>query len=352
MKERVRLGFVGVGSMAQCAHLRSYVTVPDCDVVAIAEPRERTGRRVAERYGVPSVYTGSDEMLAREKLDGIVACRHFGQHGAMVPELLKARLPLFIEKPLADTVEQGERLADAVDKSGTWVMVGYHKRSDPATMYAKDEIEHLDFSGALGNMNLVRVSMPPGDWIQGGFDDLIREEDVPAVPDMPLPAGMDRQTAETYFHVVNYYVHQVNLIRHFLGESFEVAYADPSGVLMAGHSDSGVCCSLEMGAYRTTVDWQEAVLVAFERGYVKVDLPAPLVRRRPGRVEILRDPGGGERPVVETPHLPWVDAMQQQAVNFVEAIRGEKSPMCQAREALDDLVLARDYVRLLREAQA
>ena len=38
--EKLKIGFVGVGAMGQCAHLRNYVTIPDCEVVAIAELRE------------------------------------------------------------------------------------------------------------------------------------------------------------------------------------------------------------------------------------------------------------------------------------------------------------------------
>ena len=53
----VRIGFVGVGSMGQCAHLKNYVTLEDCEVVAIAEIREPLGRRVAARKGVPNGYT-------------------------------------------------------------------------------------------------------------------------------------------------------------------------------------------------------------------------------------------------------------------------------------------------------
>ena len=38
--------------------------------------------------------------------------------------------------------------------------------------------------------------------------------------------------------------------------------------------------------------------------------------------------------------------MRQQAINFVRAIRGEIEPPCQAAEALEDLKIARDYIRL------
>ena len=51
-------------------------------------------------------------------------------------------------------------------------------------MYAKTEIECLKASGALGKMTYVRILMPSGDWVAGGFNDLIRD-DSPA-----SPAGM------------------------------------------------------------------------------------------------------------------------------------------------------------------
>ena len=80
---KVRLGFVGVGGMGQCAHLRNYVTLPDCEVAAIAELREGLGRRVAERYAIPGVYRDHRELLANERLDGIVAMYHDQGHIAL-----------------------------------------------------------------------------------------------------------------------------------------------------------------------------------------------------------------------------------------------------------------------------
>ncbi|MGQ9681870.1 MAG: hypothetical protein ACUVX9_04965 [Anaerolineae bacterium] len=119
-----------------------------------------------------------------------------------------------------------------------------------------------------------------------------------------------------------------------------------AGHLLVGESHSGVTVTLEMAPYQTTLDWQESVLVGFEHGYVRLDLPAPLAANRPGRVEVLRDPGGGRLPVTEVPSLPWVGAMRQQAINFLRAIRGEIKPPCEAAEALEDLRVAREYLRL------
>jgi len=344
---RTRIAFVGVGGMGQCAHLKNYVTVPHCEVVAIAELRQDLAKRVAARYGVPRVYPDHTALLAGEEFDGIVASQPFTRHGTLVPELLAAKVPVFTEKPLAGSLEAGRRVLDAVSQSGTWLMVGYHKRSDPATRCAKAEIERLRLTGELGALRYVRILMPAGNWTAGGFNDLIKSnEPMPPLESDPPAADMDEPTYKRYLDFVNYYIHQVNLMRHLLGEPYRVTYADPSGVLLAVQSESGAAGVIEMSPYVTSVDWQESAFVAFEHGYVKLELPAPLASNRPGRVGILRDPGQGVTPETVVPILPWVHAMRQQAMTFVAAIRGEAEPPCQAAEAMQDLEVARDYIRL------
>ena len=72
------------------------------------------GSKVAARYGIPRVYPSHTEMLAQEQLDGIVASQPFTRHGVLVPDLLKAGVPVFTEKPLAASVQVGEKILEAV----------------------------------------------------------------------------------------------------------------------------------------------------------------------------------------------------------------------------------------------
>ncbi|MCK4298400.1 MAG: hypothetical protein KAX80_02640, partial [Planctomycetes bacterium] len=120
----------------------------------------------------------------------------------------------------------------------------------------------------------------------------------------------------------------------------------------AGESRSGVTGVLEMAPYRTTIDWQETALVTFEKGWIRLELPAPIAVNRPGRVTIYRDPGQGETPETLVPDLPHVHSMRQQAVHFVQAVRGEATCLCEAEEALADLRRAREYLDLWLAAQA
>lgn len=344
----VRIGFVGVGNMGQCAHLRNYGAIEGCEVVAIAEPRPELARKVANRYAVPNVYPDAEAMVASEKLDALVAAQPFDRHGSIVEPLYRFGLPVLTEKPLASSVAVGEQMIAALKAGGSWHMVGYHKRSDPAIEYAKAEIDRLKATRELGQMRYLRVTMPEGDWIASGFTDLIRsDEPVPAIPPDPSDPDMDPPTFNRYVAFVNYYIHQVNLLRFLFGEPYRVTFADRAGVLMAVESDSGVPGLLEMSPYKTSIDWQESALACFERGYVKIDLPAPVALNRPGRVEILRD-SKDKTPETIVPQLPWVHAMRRQAENFVAAVKGDRTPPCEAAEALEDLKVAKSYILMPR----
>ena len=347
---KVRIGFVGVGGMGQCAHLKNYATLgDDCEIVALAELKAELGQKVAQRYFIPKVYTNHVDMLKNEKLDALVASQPFTRHGTLVPELLKAGLPVFTEKPIAGTIEMGEKIVAAAAKSGTFHMVGYHKRSDPATMYARAEIDRLKATGELGKMKYVRLLMPAGDWVASGFNDLVRSNDTnPNLEWDPPAKDMTKEAYDVYIAFVNYYIHQVNLMRHMLGESYKVTYVDPTAVLLAGQSVSGIPCTIEMSPYCTTLDWQESALVCFERGWIKVELPAPLASNRPGKVTLFRDPGNGAVPQTVEPQMPWTHAMRQQALNFIRAVRGEIKPLCEAPEALEDMQVARQFLKFFK----
>jgi predicted dehydrogenase len=343
-----RLGFVGVGNMGQCAHLLNYTDLEGCEVVALAEVRPDLAARVAARYGVPKVYADHRQMLAAEALDGIVAAQPFSRHGVLLPELYDTGIPVLSEKPLARSVQVGQELVAA----GGVHVLGYHKRSDPAVLHAVERIRQLRQSAELGPMRYVRILMPGGDWIASGFTHLVQSsEAVPPLEADPPAPDMDETTARAYESLVNFYIHQINLMRHLMGESYSISFADRQGVLLATESESGIVGAIEMSPYRTSIDWQERVLVAFERGYLEIDLPAPLASNRPGRVREYADPGDGKTPLASEPQLPWVGAMRQQATHFVQLLHGESTCLCRAPEALEDLEVAREAVLMKGQHQ-
>jgi predicted dehydrogenase len=346
--DKVRIGFVGAGFMGQLAHIRSYALLDDeCELVALAEPRRRTAELVAARYGIGRVHRDHRELLESEELDGIVAPQRYAHHAALLPELYPRTGHLFTEKPLALGAAQGDRLAQLAGETGCVHMLGYHRRSDPATREAKRTVDALKSSGELGTLRYLRICYTDGDWIANAHRAFIDVgEQPPAAAEEEPPAEFAGDEARWALSTgVDQLVHPLNLIRHFLGERYDVAFVHASGRLLVFESESGVPATIEVTPYRLTVGFDEELLVAFERGYVRLR-PAPnLALRRAGTVEIYRDPDFDSVPERVSPQVPWIDPQQAQAADFLKVCRGESAPPTDAAEAAEDLHLVADIVR-------
>ncbi len=346
---KVKLAFAGVGFMGQLAHLENYMQIPDCEVVAVADARTDMAARVASNHGIPRVYPEISQMLESETVDGYVCVQQYKANADILPQIIRKGKPLMTEKPLCLSVENGQKLLALEKVSGCVHMMGYHKRSDPATEYAVKVIRQWQSSGEYGKLRYIRSSMPPGYWQAGKFGFVPSNMPYPQnkLEDYAEMAYFDEKTAKQYDFFVNYYIHQVNLMRFLAGEDYAVVSAPKSGVLLVGETPSGVCCSLEMAAYQLTSDWQESAIACFEKGFVRIDLPAPLATSRAGTVTIMRD-NGKDLPSYVSPILPTVSAMRNQAQNFVNLCTGTGTAPATSEDGLQDLQVARDYMRMLR----
>lgn len=349
MAAKIRIGFVGAGFMGQLAHIRSYAVLRDeCELVALAEPRQRTAELVAARYGIARVYRDHRELLESEKLDGIVAPQKYTHHAALLPELYPNVPHLFTEKPLALGAATGDRLASLAGEAGCVHMLGYHRRSDPATAEAKRTVDEWKASGEMGALRYLRICYSGGDWMANAHDALIDagDEAPPLAAEEPPPelAG-DDDALWALSKSTDQLVHPLNLLRHFLGERYSVVFVHVSGRLCAFESESGVPATIEIDPYRVTVGLDEELLVAFERGYVRLR-PAPsLAIKRAGTLEVYRDPGAGAMPERIFPQLPWIDPMQAQARTFLRVCRGAAAPPTDAAEAAEDLHLVSEILQ-------
>ncbi len=353
----MKLGFVGAGFMGQAAHLVNYAALAvkgACEITALAEPRQDLAREVARRYRIPNVYSNHRQMLENCDVDAVVAIQRYEHHLVVIPDILEAGKPVLTEKPVALSIEAGQKLAEQAASKGLLYMVGYHKRSDPAMEYAKGVIDKWKTSGEYGRMRYVRITMPPGDWkcgIEAGVDTIIagtgaayRYEDGEMEPGVPY---YDEKGAALYSRFVNYYIHQINALRFIFGGNYKVTYADKSGVLLAAESESGVCGTIEMAPYNTCFDWQETIMVGFEQAYIKVELPPPLIRHLAGTVEIMTSIVKTRTQSVYSPSMPPLSAMSRQAENYIAALKGERTAPCTAAEAVEDLKTAKQYIDML-----
>ena len=122
-----------------------------------------------------------------------------------------------------------------------------------------------------GDLRYVRITVATGDWIAGADVNYLDGGE----PKPPFPVA-NSDESRVYIDFINFYIHQVNLLRHLLGEDYSVTFADAAGLVMGAQSDSGVTCLLELRPFDVVDRWYETALVAFERATVTLSLPAPL----------------------------------------------------------------------------
>ena len=345
MSKKVKIGFIGVGHMGQLAHLQNYVQLQEyCEVVTLCDVRINLATQLAARYNIPKVTPDYRELLADPEIEAVACIQQFENHVVLVPEVLRAGKHVVTEKPLCVFPHNGDMLVNIAKETGKIHMVGNHKRSDPATEHALSIINKWKETGEMGKMTYVRVSMPPGNWRKDADMPLYTDEPPMYVPPEPRPEGMDDSTRNKTIWFVNYYIHQVNLMRYLLGEDYQLTFADKH--FFSAKSESGVNCILELEPYSTSVDWQEHALVCFERGWVRIDLPPPLAMQIAGTVTVYEDKGWDS--IFKTPVMPNICAMRNQAKNFCLAVRGERAAPCISSEAVKDLRISQDYINMVQ----
>lgn len=345
----VKIGFVGAGFMGQQAHIQNYAHLPDVELTALAEPKPATAAAVAKRWGISEVYDSHQSLLAQAHVDAVVAILPFSLHHAVVPDILRAGKHCLTEKPIGQNPQTAQTTAQLADDRGVIYHVGYMKRCDPATRFAAARIQDWRRREPFGPLRHLRVSMPPGDWIYGMEPGIrIDEAGQSAATAEPTPAWMDEATAEDYVRFVNYYIHQVNLIRFLLGEDYTIRYADKSGVLLVAESATGVPITVEMAACELRDEWRETCTASFAKGEIELNLPAPLARQ-PGTIRIYKN--AEPHPVYEQPIMPPTWSMREQARLFIESIQNGTPTISSAWDAMKDLQTAEDYIRMCRSAQ-
>ena len=126
---------------------------PHTKVVAVADP-DKEGRAKAKlRTGAAKSFSDYLEMLASEKPDIVSICpRHTDQRLEMVTAAAQAGCHMYLEKPFAGTLDDADKMVDAIRKAGVKVQVAHQMRRSPYTLKALELIE----GGEIGELLEVR----------------------------------------------------------------------------------------------------------------------------------------------------------------------------------------------------
>ncbi len=340
--DKVRLGYVGCGFMAQKVHIPNFVAQPDCDIVAIAEVRADIRERVANRYGIPKRYANHLEMAEDKEIDAVGVSAGYALQGEMAIDFLKRGKPVFMEKPMATTIEAAQRILDAEKQGGGKLMIGYMKRYDLGNIIARDTIRSFRGSADMGEMKFIRAHGFCGDWI-GGLDTPLEHssEDRPPSPAV-VPDWLPEEYNRPYLSYLQQYTHNINLIRWLVdaGDDAKVRMVD------LNDNDTGGIVILEVAGVRAVIEsgsmtyhgWDENTQVYFQHGYVKTTSPSLLLKNIPATVEVYKGkPTPSTCYPVPSPAYSW--SYTGEAQHFVEKVKSGEPFDSSAEDTMTDVRL-------------
>jgi predicted dehydrogenase len=152
--ERLKVGIVGGGAIAQVAHLPVLKKMGSVEVQAICDADLPKARALADRFGVKDAFDDIEELLRYKALDAVVISSPTHLHESHIQAALSANLHVLVERPLAMSATGAQRIMRVVEKHNRVVMVGMNHRYRPDVQIVRSFIQ----SGELGNIESVRGS--------------------------------------------------------------------------------------------------------------------------------------------------------------------------------------------------
>lgn len=148
----VKLGIIGSGRVTASLHLPTLQFVPEVQVVALADEDPHALRRAATRFNIQQRESDYRRLLEDPAIDAVAVCVPASCHVEIALAVLEAGKHLFIEKPLALTLEECDRLIAGAAGLPLQVMVGFNTRWHRLARQAR-----LIFrQGRLGPLEIVR----------------------------------------------------------------------------------------------------------------------------------------------------------------------------------------------------
>jgi predicted dehydrogenase len=136
----MRIAVVGAGQFGR-KHIETVRAEPQCELVGVADPV----------YRAELAYADYRQMLERARPDGVIIATPNALHVEVGLACVERRVPLLVEKPIADTVAASSVLVAAAQRAGVPLLVGHHRRYNPILEKARDVVR----GGALGRLTAV-----------------------------------------------------------------------------------------------------------------------------------------------------------------------------------------------------
>jgi predicted dehydrogenase len=139
MSAPLRIGIIGCGAIAE-THAECLSQIDDACLAAFCDTQRARAEEFTRKFPESYATDNPEELFVDDSLDAVYICTHHDSHSALAARAATAGKHVMMEKPLALTISECERVGNAVEKSGITLMVGFKMRYYPSVARARQFI--------------------------------------------------------------------------------------------------------------------------------------------------------------------------------------------------------------------
>ncbi len=151
--ERVRWGIIGVGNVTERKSGPGFQQAKRSELVAVMRRNGELAADYARRNNVPRWYDDAEELINDPEVDAVYVATPPDSHREYVVRVAQAGKPVYVEKPMARTAQEGEDMISACDEAGVGLFVAYYRRAMPRFVTVKELLD----SGRIGQLRTVSI---------------------------------------------------------------------------------------------------------------------------------------------------------------------------------------------------
>lgn len=319
----MRVGLVGCGAVAERYHLPALMTSPAIEIVACVDPAIDRARLIARQAGARHVWAHHLELPGH--IDAAVLAVPNDAHAPVAIDLLNAGVHVLVEKPMARTVAECDRMIAAAASTGAVLAVGHDFRHFPIAQFARTYLA----SGSLGEVRRVDLQQSAGTrW--------------------PARTAGVLTTRAGGGTLLSFGVHALDLLLWWFGDLRVVRYTDDA----AGGVEAECACDLELAggapvhaAISRRRALRDTFIVECHGGTIEIGIHEPAILR-------LALPSApvcvGGIPDLEFERAPLRTVFARQVADFIAAIEGHHPPLVGGAEGRRVVALVETCYQLRR----
>jgi predicted dehydrogenase len=334
MKKHNNLGFGLIGAgMISSFHARSITELEGARLVAISSRGRVRGEKLANDFNVP-FYPVYHEMLKRSDIDVVNICTPSGMH--MEPTLAAAAAGkhVMVEKPVEITLERADRMIEACDKAGVKLAVIFQNRFNRGASLLREAVNN----GVLGRLVL-------GD----AYVKWYRDQEYYNSVDWRGTLEGDGGAA-----LINQSIHTIDLLQWIMGPVESIFGRIGTFTHTIEGEDTGLAILTFKNGALGVIEGSTSIYPGFPER-LEIHGEKGTIILEGGSVKTWEIEGAGKKPAdlvdepkavgASSPMAIPIDAHKAQIADMLDAVRSNRDPLVDGREAKKSLQIVRSIYR-------